>query len=185
MIEAGDLKTGVTLRLDNNIYRVTKTVYNKPGRGKASMQTTLMDLRTGNTVQRIFPSEEKLDNIYVEAEQVQYLYNDGNLLHFMNPQTYDQYEASLELFGDDIHYLSENMELELRMHEGLAIDYKLPTTVTQVIAESDVQVAGDTSGKVLKKAKTANGLEISVPLFVNVGDKVIIDTRDGSYTGRG
>lgn len=185
MIEAGDLKTGVTLRIENNLYRVTKTTYNKPGRGKASMQTVLLDIRTGNTIQRVFGVEERLDNIFVDAEKVQYLYSDGTLLHFMNPESYDQYEAGMELFGADIAYLTENLELELRLHEGLAIDYKLPTTVTQKIAETDVQIAGDTSGKVLKKARTETGLEIQVPLFVNVGDAVTIDTRDGSYTGRG
>jgi elongation factor P len=185
MIEAGDLKTGVTIRLDNTLYRVTKTNYNKPGRGKASMQTVLMDLRTSNTVQRIFGVDEKLDNVFVEAEKVQYLYNDGTLLHFMNPETYEQYEAGYELFGDDIKFLTENLELELRMTEGLTIDYKLPTTVIQKVAESDVQIAGDTSGKVLKRATTETGLDIQVPLFVNVGDAVTIDTRDGSYTGRG
>jgi elongation factor P len=185
MIEAGDLKTGVTLKLDNNLYRVTKSLYNKPGRGKASMNTTLMDIRTGHTINRVFGVEERLDNIFVEAEKVQYLYGDGMHLHFMNPESYEQYEAGIELFGDDIHYLTENLELELRLYEGLAIDYKLPTTVTLKIGESDVQIAGDTSGKVMKKAKTETGLEVAVPLFVNVGDLITVDTRDGSYTGRG
>lgn len=185
MIEAGDLKTGVTLKLDNSLYRVTKTVYNKPGRGKASMQTTLLDLRTGNTVQRVFGAEERLENIFVDAEKVQYLYNDGDMLHFMNPETYEQYEASKDLFGDDVMYLTENLELELRLHEGFAIDYKLPTTVVLRVAEADVQIAGDTTGKVLKKARTETGLQIQVPLFINRGDAVTIDTRDGSYTGRG
>ena len=99
MIEAGDLKTGVTLKLDNNIFRVVKTAYNKPGRGKASMNTTLMDLRTGNTVQRVFGAEERLDNIFIEAEKVDYLYRDGNFLYFMNPESYEQYEATAELFA--------------------------------------------------------------------------------------
>jgi elongation factor P len=133
----------------------------------------------------VFGVEERLDNIFVEAEKVQYLYGDGMHLHFMNPESYEQYEAGIELFGDDIHYLTENLELELRLYEGLAIDYKLPTTVTLKIGESDVQIAGDTSGKVMKKAKTETGLELTVPLFVNVGDAVTVDTRDGSYTGRG
>src|SRR5262245_645973 len=110
MIEAGDLKTGVTLKLDNNLYRVVKTAYNKPGRGKASMNTTLMDLRTGNTVQRFFGAEERLDNIFVEAEKVDYLYRDGTFLYFMNPETYEQYEASAELFGEDEHYLKEGLQ---------------------------------------------------------------------------
>lgn len=185
MIEGGDLKTGVTLKLDGGLFRVIKTSYNKPGRGKAYMQTTLYDLSTGNTVQRIFDAAERLDNIFVEAETSQYLYDDGNLLHFMNPETYDQYECNHDLFGDDMRYLTENLQVELRLYEGRVIDYKLPTTVTQRIAESDVQIAGDTSGKVLKRARTEMGLEIQVPLFVNVGDLVTIDTRDGSYTGRG
>ncbi|MBZ0280076.1 MAG: elongation factor P [Anaerolineae bacterium] len=185
MIEAGDLRTGVTLKLDNNLYRVVNTTYNKPGRGKASMRTTLMDLRTGNTVQRQFGAEEKLDNIFVEAEQVDYLYRDGNLLNFMNPATYEQYEASADLFGDDVLYLKEGMQLELRMHEGLAIDYKLPTSVVYKIAEAEVAVAGDTSGKVTKKVTTETGLVVQVPLFVNTGDLIQVDTRDGSYLGRG
>jgi elongation factor P len=185
MIEAGDLKTGVTLKLDNNLYRVVKTAYNKPGRGKASMNTTLMDLRTGNTVQRVFGAEERLDNVFVEAEKVDYLYKDGSFLYFMNPETYEQYEASSELFGEDANYLKEGLQLELRMHEGLAIDYKLPTTAVYKVAEADVAIAGDTTGKVTKKCTTETGLVVQVPLFVNVGDMIEVDTRDGSYVGRG
>src|SRR5215510_1066820 len=118
MIEAGDLKTGVSLKLDNNLYRVVKTAYNKPGRGKASMQTTLMDLRSGNTGQRVFGAEERLDNIFVEAEKVDYLYRDGMFLNFMNPESYEQYEAAAELFGDESKYLKEGLQIELRMYEG-------------------------------------------------------------------
>lgn len=185
MIEAGDLKTGVTLKLDNNLYRVVKTAYNKPGRGKASMATTLQDLRSGNTVQRVFGAEERLDNIFVDAEKVDYLYRDGSFLYFMNPSTYEQYESSAELFGNDALYLKEGLQIELRMHEGLAIDYKLPTTVVQNVAEADIAVAGDTTGKVLKKCTTETGLLVQVPLFVKVGDAIEVDTRDGSYVGRG
>lgn len=184
MIEAGDLKTGVTLKLDNNLYRVMKTAYNKPGRGKASMQTTLLDIRTGSTVQKVFGSEERLDNIYIEAENVDYLYRDGNMLVFMNQQNYEQYEASADLFGDEVLYLKEGMQIELRMYEGLAIDYKLPTTAAYKVADSDIAVAGDTSGKVLKKCTLETGLVVSVPLFVNIGDMIEVDTRDGSYVGR-
>ena len=185
MIEGGDLKTGVTLKLDNNLYRVVKTAYNKPGRGKASMNTTLMDLRTGNTIQRAFGAEERLDNIYVEAEKVDYLYSDGNLLYFMQPETFEQYETSTELFADDAHYLKEGVQLELRIYEGLAIDYKLPTTVVHTVRDAEVAVAGDTSGKVMKKVTTETGLIVSVPLFVSAGSAIEVDTRDGSYVGRG
>ncbi len=185
MIQAGDLKTGVTLKLDNNIYRVMKTAYNKPGRGKASMQTTLMDLRSGNTTQRVFGVEERLDNIFVEAEKVDFLYRDGMFLHFMNPENYEQLEATAELFGEEVNYLKEGLQIELRMYEGMAIDYKLPTTAVYTVAQADVAVAGDTSGKVTKKVTTETGLVVQVPLFINVGDKIEVDTRDGSYVGRG
>src|SRR5688500_9094566 len=107
MIEAGDLKRGVTLRLDGNLYRVTNTAYNKPGRGTASMRTTLLDIRTGQTQQRVFPANDRLDNIFVEAEDVEYLYGDADTLHFMNTQTYDQYETAVGLFGDDRLFLKE------------------------------------------------------------------------------
>lgn len=185
MIEAGDLKKGVTLRLDGNLYRVMTTAYNKPGRGTATMRTTLYDLNTGNTVTRIFPAEDRLDNIYVDNERVDYLYSDGETLHFMNPQTYEQYEAPLNLFGDDFLFLKENIQLELRLHEGRVIDYQLPTTLVYNVTEAEVAIAGDTTGKVTKRVKTETGLEVQVPIFVGQGDKIEVDTRDGSYVGRG
>jgi elongation factor P len=185
MIEAGDLRKGVTLRLDGNLYRVMNTVYNKPGRGTASMRTTLLSLSTWQNSERIFRADEKLDNVYVESQEVEYLYNDGDHLHFMDNGNYEQYEAPISLFGDDVHYLKDNLVLELRLLDGQAIDYALPTTVTYKVADAEVAVAGDTAGNVMKKATTESGLEIQVPLFVNVGDTIKVDTRDGSYVGRG
>jgi len=185
MIEAGDLKKGVTLRLDGNLYRVTGTVYNKPGRGTASMRTTLMNLESGQTSQRIFGIEEKLDNLFVENEEVQYLYRDGDFVHFMNKETYEQYEASVSLFGDDVLYLKENMDLELRIYEGRPIDYVLPTKVVYKVTDSEMAVAGDTAGSVTKKVTTETGLTVQTPLFINVGDSIEVDTRDGQYLGRG
>jgi elongation factor P len=185
MISAGDLRKGVTLRMDGNLYRVTNTVYNKPGRGTASMRTTLMDIRTGNTSQKIFGIEEKLDNIFVDTVPVEYLYNDGEFLNFMNTENYEQYQVSQALFGDDIHFLKEGMALELRLYEGSAIDYVLPTKVVYKVVDSEMAVAGDTAGSVTKKVTTESGLTVQVPLFINVGDGIEIDTRDGAYLGRG
>lgn len=184
MIEAGDLKKGTTLQLDGNLYRVTTTVYNKPGRGTASMRTTLLDLRTGQTQQRIFSADERLDNIFVESEQAEFLYRDDTLLHFMNTTTYEQYESDTNLFGDDALYLTEGMGLELKIYEGRVIDYVLPTTMTYKIVDAEVAVAGDTAGNVLKKVTLEGGKVVSAPLFVNVGDSIKVDTRDGSYVGR-
>ncbi|MDX2138092.1 MAG: elongation factor P [Chloroflexota bacterium] len=184
MIPGGDLKKGVTLRVDGKLMRVLKTKYNKPGRGTAYMDTQLLDLSTGNTVNKIFDAEEKLDDLYVEQEPCEYLYDDGDLLHFMNKQTYEQYEAAHALFGDDIFYLKENMELELRVFEGKPIDYVLPTTMTYTVAEAEVAVVGDSAGSVNKKVKTETGLSVQVPIFINEGETIKVDTRDGSYVGR-
>ena len=184
MIPGGDLKRGMTLRLDGNLYRVTNTAYNKPGRGTASMRTTLLDIRTGQTTTRIFSAEDRVDNVYVESEPVEFLYDDGDLLHFMNTNTYEQYETSKALFGDDALYLKENMPLDLKVYEGVPIDYVLPTTVIYKIVDSEMAIAGDTAGSVTKSATIESGREIQVPLFVKVGDSVKVDTRDGSYVGR-
>ncbi len=184
MIEAGDLKKGVTLKLDGNLYRVMDTAYNKPGRGTASMRTTLMDIRTGQNSQRVFPSSERLDDIFVDIEEVEYLYKDGDMLHFMNTATYEQYEVAATLFNKEAAYLKENMQLELKFYEGAAIDYQFPTTVIYKIVDGEVAVAGDSSGSVTKKVTTESGLLVTVPLFVNVGDNIKVDTRDGSYLTR-
>lgn len=185
MIIAGDLKRGTTLRVDGNLYRVVKTEYNKPGRGTASMRTTLMDIATGNTSMKIFGAEDKLDNVFVESEIVEYLYDDGEFLHFMNTSTYDQYEVSRSLFEDDALYLTEGMQLELRVYEGRAIDYVLPTHMTYEVTDAEAAVAGDTAGAVTKKVTIGGGKQITAPQFINTGDKIKVDTRDGSYLSRG
>ena len=185
MIPGGDLKKGVTLRVDNKLMRVVKVKYNKPGRGTAYMDTQLLDLSTGNTVNRIFGADDRLEDLFVEQEPCQFLYSDGDTLHFMNSTTYEQYEAPLSLFGDDALYLKENMDLELRVYDGKPIDYVLPTTMTYTVAEAEVAVVGDTAGSVNKKVKTETGLSVQVPIFINEGETIKVDTRDGSYVGRG
>jgi len=185
MILAGDLKRGVTLKLDGRLLRVQKTEYNKPGRGTATMTASLQDIETGGTSKRVFGAEDKLEDVFVEAEHVEYLYNDGQFLHFMNTTTYEQYEANTSLFGDDINYLRENMNLQLKLYNGSAIDYEFPTTVTYKVVESEVAVVGNTAGNVTKRIVTDSGLSVVVPLFINEGELITVDTRDGSYVGRG
>jgi len=185
MILAGDLKRGVTIRLDGRLLRVTNTVYNKPGRGTATMTATLQDIETGGTNKKIFGAEEKLEDIYVEAENAEYLYADGDILHFMNIATYEQYEVPVSLFDEEIHYLKDAMQIQLRLYNGRAIDYVFPTTVSYTIKEAEVAVVGNTAGNVTKRVLTESGLSVVVPLFINEGDLIEVDTRDGSYVGRG
>lgn len=185
MIPASDIRKGTVLQLDGTLYRVMNTQYNNPGRGAASMRAQLMDIATTQTQYRVFSAEESLNNIYVETEEVKFLYGDDDFLHFMNNETYDQYDVNRSLFGDDALYLRDDMDLQLMTTEGsTVIDYVLPTTVTYTIVEAEVAVVGNTSGAVTKKVKTDTGLSVTVPNFVNEGDAIKVDTRDGSYVGR-
>ena len=186
MIPASDIRKGTVLQLDGTLYRVMNTQYNNPGRGAASMRAQLMDIGTSQTQYRVFSAEESLNNIYVETEEVKFLYGDDDFLHFMNNETYDQYDVNRALFGDDALYLRDDMDLQLMTTDGgTVIDYVLPTTVTYTVVEAEVAVVGNTSGAVTKKVRTDTGLSITVPNFVNEGDSIKVDTRDGSYVGRG
>ncbi len=184
MIDAGDLKRGVTLKLDKRLFRITDTNYHNPGRGAASMQATMLDIRTGLTSKRIFTASDRLEDIFVDIEEVEYLYGDGDTLHFMNTATFEQYEVARTLFADNATYLKENLVLELKFYEGEAIDYQLPMTVTYKVTDGEVAVAGDSSGSVTKKVTTESGLLVTVPLFVNIGDTIKVDTRDCTYLTR-
>lgn len=184
MIDVNDLRKGVTFTLDGNLYRVLEYSHNKPGRGNATIRTTLRDLRSGATLQRTFQSGDRVQNIRVETSLVEYLYNDGEFMHFMDLSTYDQHQLRADVFGDDALYLYENIQLNLVSYEGEIIDYELPTTVEHKVVESEVAVAGNTATGANKKVTTQTGLRVTVPLFVNVGDTIRIDTRDGSYITR-
>jgi elongation factor P len=184
MIDVNDLRKGVTFTVDGNIYKVLEYAHNKPGRGNATIRTTLRDLRTGSTTQRTFQSGDRVQNIRVDSDIVEYLYNDGEFLHFMDITTFDQHELRSDVFGDDMRFLKENTQLKLNSYDGEIIDYELPTTVEHKIVEAEVAIAGDTATGATKKVTTETGLKVTVPLFVNVGDTIRVDTRDGSYLTR-
>jgi elongation factor P len=184
MIDVNDLRKGVTFTVDGNLYKVLEYAHNKPGRGNATIRTTLRDLRTGATIQRTFTSGDRVQDIRVESTVVEYLYTDSEFLHFMDVSTFDQNELRADIFGDDLRFLKENMQLKLSSYEGEIIDYELPTTVDYEVVESEVAVAGDTATGATKKVITETGLKVTVPLFVAVGDKIRVDTRDGSYLTR-
>ncbi|GAB4547324.1 MAG: elongation factor P [Anaerolineae bacterium] len=184
MIDVNDLRKGVTFTFDGNIYRVLEYSHHKPGRGNATIRTTLRDLRSGSTIQRTFQSGDRVQDIRVETFSVEYLYNDGEFLHFMDTNTFEQYELRADLLGDDVLYLTENLKMALVTYEGDVIDYELPTTVEHKVEQSEMAVAGNTVSGATKKVRTQTNLQVTVPLFVNVGDTIRIDTRDGSYVTR-
>ncbi len=131
-----------------------------------------------------FPSGDRVQDIHIETREVEYLYDDGEFLNFMDIETYDQPQLRKDVFGDDVLYLKENTRLKLLSYENEIIDYELPTTVEHEVTESEMAIAGDTATGATKKVVTETGLKVTVPLFVNVGDKIRVDTRDGSYITR-
>jgi elongation factor P len=184
MIDVNDLRKGVTFTVDGNLYKVLEYSHNKPGRGNATIRITARDLRSGTTLQRTFTSGDRVQDIQVETISVEYLYNDGEFLHFMDTSTFEQHELRADVFGDDVYYLRENMQLDLSRYDAEIIDYTLPTTVDYKVVESEMAVAGNTATGASKKVITDTGLKVTTPLFVNVGDTIRVDTRDGGYVTR-
>jgi elongation factor P len=184
MIDVNELRRGVTFTMDGELYKVLEYQHHKPGRGKATIRTTLRNLRTGATIQHNFISGDRVEDIRVERRGVQYLYTDGDLYHFMDTETYDQTALSTPVLGDQVQYLKEGMELVLSTYEGEALDVELPTTVDLEVVGAEMAIAGDTATGAMKKATLETGLEVQVPLFIEQGDVVRVDTRTGEYVTR-
>ena len=184
MIDVNELRWGVTFTMDGELYKVLEYQHHKPGRGKATIRTTLRNLRTGATIQQNFISGDRVEDIRVERRGVQYLYSDGDLYHFMDTETYEQTALAKTVLGDQARYLKESMELVLSMYEDEPLDVELPTTVEMEVVEAEMAVAGDTATGAMKKVKLETGLQVQVPLFVEVGDVIRVDTRTGEYVTR-
>jgi elongation factor P len=184
MIDVNELRKGVTFTMDGELYKVLEYQHHKPGRGKATIRTTLRNLRTGSTIQKNFISGDRVDDIRIERRGVQYLYTDGDLYYFMDTETYDQTPLSAAVLGGQDIYLKEGMELMLSTHEGEPLDIELPTTVEMKVVEAEPAVAGNTATGALKKVTLETGLEVQVPLFIEMGDTIRVDTRTGEYVTR-
>ena len=184
MIRVNELRKGVTFTMDGELYKVLAYQHHKPGRGKAVIRTTLRNLRTGSTIQHNFISGDRVDNIRVERRGVQYLYNDGDLYYFMDTETYDQIPLSAAMLGGQAAFFSEGLELVLVTYDSEALDVELPTTVDLEVTDAEVAVAGDTATGVLKKVTVETGLQVQVPLFVERGNVIRVDTRTGGYVTR-
>jgi elongation factor P len=184
MIDVNELRKGVTFTMDGELYKVIEYQHRKPGRGKATIRTTLRNLRTGSTIQKNFISADRVEEIRVERRGVQYLYNDGDLYYFMDTETYDQTTLPVAVLGDQAKYLKESLELILSTYEDEPLDVELPTTIEMEVIEAEMAVAGNTATGVLKKVTLENGLEVQVPLFIEVGNVIRVDTRTGEYVTR-
>jgi elongation factor P len=184
MIDVNELRKGVTFTQDGDLFKVLEYQHHKPGRGKATIRTTLRNLRTGATIQQNFISGDRVEDIRVERRGVQYLYTDGSLYYFMDTETYEQTALPAALIGDQAAYLKESLELVVAMYEGEALDVELPTTVDMEVVDAEVAIAGDRATGALKRVTLETGAEVSVPLFVKIGDAIRVDTRSGEYVAR-
>lgn len=184
MIDVNDLRKGVTFEFDNKLYKVLEYSHNKPGRGNATIRIKAVDLRSGTTLEKTFQSGERVQDVRLDFHNVQYLYNDGELYYFMDLDTFEQPAIPSKILGDGANYLTENLELKLTFYNGEPIDVDLPITVDMDVVEGEMAVRGDTATGVTKKVKTNTGLDVQVPAFVSVGDRIRVDTRTGSYITR-
>jgi len=184
MIDVNQLRKGTTFALDDDIYKVIEFQHHKPGRGKAVIRTRIRNLRTGAIIDKRFISGDRVEDIRVDRIGVKYLYSDGDFYYFMNNQTFEQIPLSVAVLGDSAQYLVDNMMLNISSYEGEPIDIELPTTVDQRVLKAPVAIAGDTATGATKLVTLESGLQVNVPLFVNQGDTVRVDTRTGEYLTR-
>ncbi len=184
MIDVNDLRKGVTFIVDGNLYKVLDYHHNKPGRGNATIKVKTVNLRTGTNLEQTFQSGDRVQDIRLDFHNVQYLYHDGQFYHFMDLETYEQPAISGDVLGDSAAYLKEGMEVKLTFFEGEPIDIELPLTVDLLVTGSEMAVRGDTATGVTKKVTTEIGLQVQVPGFVGTGDKIRVNTSDGSYVTR-
>jgi len=184
MIDVNDLRKGVIFEMDGSLYRVLEYSFNKPGRGNATIRIKARDLRKGNTLEKTFTSGERIKDVRLDFHNVQYLYNDGEIYHFMDLETYDQPAIPGSVIGDFAGFLKPEMEVKLTFFESEPIDIELPTTVDLAVTYAEPAVKGDTATGVTKKVVTETGLEVGVPYFVQTGDTIRVDTRTGEYVTR-
>lgn len=184
MIDTGDLRKGLTFDLDGRLMKVVDFAHNKQGRGSAQVRMTLRDLRTGSLTQHTVQAGTKFQQVRLERQHVQYLYPDGDHRYFMDTETFDQIVLNASTIGESARFIRENDVVDLLTYDGEPIDIELPPAVVLTVAETDPGLKGDTASGATKPATMETGLVVNVPLFINIGDTLKIDTRSGDYIER-
>jgi len=184
MISTGDLRKGVAIELDGELWQILDYHHIKMGRGSAQVKITLRNIKRGQTVERSFQAGTKWPRASMERRPVQFLYRDDDDFHFMDTDTYDQFMLRGEQLGESVQYLKDGMTLERTTYQGETIGVELPVTVDLKVTTTDPGFAGDTAQGARKPATLETGLVVSVPLFVNEGDTLRVDTRTGEYQTR-
>ena len=181
---AGDLRNGTTFELDSNVFKVVEFQHVKPGKGAAFVRVKMKNVVTGAVIERTFNPSEKLQGAEIEKREMQYLYNDGELYYFMDNNTYEQIPLNKEQIGDALKYIKENMNVTIQSIKGKVFNVEPPMFVELEVTYTEPGFAGNTTTTSGKPATLENGYKLTVPLFVNIGDVVRIDTRTGEYMER-
>ena len=184
MVSAGDFRNGLTIELDNNIFQVIEFQHVKPGKGAAFVRTKLKNIKSGGVVEKTFRPTEKCPQAHIEKKDMQYLYTDGELYHFMDEETYDQIALAADQVGDALKFVKENDVVKILSHNGEVFAMEPPMFVELEITETEPGFKGDTATGATKPAVVETGATVYVPLFVETGNKISIDTRTGEYLKR-
>lgn len=184
MISAGDFKNGVTLEYDGNIFQIIEFQHVKPGKGAAFVRTKMKNIVNGGVIEKSFRPTEKFPKAHIERKDMQYLYSDGELYHFMDVETYDQIALNEDAIGDSLKFVKENEMVKICSHKGNVFAVEPPLFVELEVTETEPGFKGDTAQGATKPAVVETGATVYVPLFVETGDKLKIDTRTGEYLSR-
>ena len=184
MISAGDFRNGITIELEGNIYQIIEFQHVKPGKGAAFVRTKLKNIKSGGVVEKTFRPTEKCPTARIDRKDYTYLYADGDLFNFMNMETYDQMAVDKDTVGDSLKFVKENEMVKICSHKGNVFAVEPPLFVELEVIETEPGFAGNTAQGATKPATVETGAQVQVPLFVNQGDKLKIDTRTGEYLSR-
>lgn len=184
MVVAGDFKNGITIQMDGGIWQIIEFQHVKPGKGAAFVRTKLKNIVNGGVVEKSFRPTEKFELAHIDRKEYQYLYSDGDLYNFMDTETFEQIALAAEDVGDSLKFVKENEMVKLCSHAGKVFAIEPPINVELLITESEPGVKGDTATGATKPAILETGAKVMVPLFVNQGDTIKIDTRTGEYISR-
>ena len=184
MVSAGDFRNGITIEMDNNIYQIIEFQHVKPGKGAAFVRTKLKNIKSGGVVEKTFRPTEKFPTARIDRNDMQYLYSDGDLFYFMDVNTYEQIGLSADQIGDALKFVKENKMVKMCAHNGSVFAVEPPLFVELEVTETEPGFKGDTATGATKPAVVETGATVYVPLFVEQGEKIKIDTRTGEYLSR-
>lgn len=185
MVSAGDFRNGVTFEMDGAVWQIIEFQHVKPGKGAAFVRTKLRNVLVGSVVEKTFSPSDKYPTAYIERKEMEYSYSDGDLYYFMDPESYEMVPISKSDLDDNFKFVKENMVCRVLTYKGKVFGVEPPTFVTLQIVKTDPGFKGDTATNTLKPATLETGVEIRVPLFINEGEMINIDTRTGEYMSRG